>query len=60
MSSASALEAQIAALVQRLEETKEAERKERKEAEAAAERARLEEECRLWEEEMAQVCENPN
>ena len=52
MSSASTLEAQIAALVQRLEETKEAEwlENECKEVEAAAERARLEEERRMREE----------
>ena len=57
MSSASALEAQIAALVQRLEEVKEAERWENKrkeveckEVEAAAERAHLEEERRVQEE----------
>ena len=58
MTSTSALEEQIVALVQRLKETKETERleeackeAERKEAEATAERAHLEEEeRRLWEE----------
>ena len=57
MSSASVLEAQIAALVQRFEEMKEAERWENehkeaecKEAEAVAERAHLEEERRVQEE----------
>ena len=57
MSSASTLEAQIAALVQHLEEAKEAERREneRKEAEAAAKRACLDEEHRMWEEGEAQA-----
>ena len=57
MSSASAQEAQIAALIQCLEEAKEAEcwenehkEAERKEVEAATERARLEEERRVQEE----------
>ena len=57
MSSTSVLEAQIAALVQRLEETKEAEQWENecKEVEAAAKRAHLEEECRMREEQEAQA-----
>ena len=57
MFTTSALEEQIAALVRRLNETKEAERleevqkeAEHKEAEAAAERARKEERRRLQEE----------
>ena len=57
MTSTGALEEQIAALIQRLEEMKETKRleKEHKEAEAMAEKACLEEECRLQEEEMVRA-----